>query len=62
MSKIVNWVKNREPVATFAFIASLVAVAAQAVSSLPPEATWTAVATAVFVALTRFLVTPVGGE
>jgi hypothetical protein len=61
MSKIINWIKNREPVATFAVVTAAVAVAAQAVSALPTDATWAAVAAAAFMALTRFFVTPSGG-
>lgn len=59
-SNLWNWVRNREPAATAAAVFAVVAVVGQAVTNLPAEASWTAVASAIVLAVVRQVVTPTG--
>lgn len=58
-----NWVRNREPVAALAAVVAVVGgVIAPAIADLPPSSSWTAVASAIGIALVRHFVTPANKE
>src|SRR5262245_9570752 len=59
LKRLWAWVRHREPVAAVAGVVAVVGgVLAPAIADLPPSASWTAVASAIALALVRQLVTP----
>jgi hypothetical protein len=59
VKRALAWLKGREPVATAAALVALVGgVVAPAIADLPASASWTAVGSAVAMALVRHFVSP----
>ena len=61
LSKILTRLRDKEPVATAAAVVAFVGVVvAPAIAELPPEASWTAVGSAILFSAVRWFVTPRG--